>query len=93
MELVSISVLTEKEQGFLKKIIRRIISDLETSRLECNVVTLNNDFEKSKQRANNSIDRMKASVKDLKDYEMAMNDCQIAIKRMDAITKMSIKSE
>lgn len=93
MELVSISVLTEKEQGFLKKIIRRIISDLETSRLECNVVTLNNDFEKAKQRANNSIDRMKASVKDSKDYEMAMNDCQIAIKRMDAITKMSIKSE
>ena len=36
---------------------------------------------------------MKASVKDSEDYKMAMNDCQMAIKRMDVINKMSSKSE
>ena len=93
MELVSISVLNKKERKLLETVMRRIISNLETSRLECNIYTLNDNFDKAKQKASKAIDKMKASVKDSKDYEMALNDCQIAIKRMDVITKMSIKDE
>lgn len=91
--MVSISVLNDKERKLLETIIRRIISDLKTSRLECNIYTLENNFDKAKQKACKAIDQMKASVKDSEDYKMALNDCQIAIKRMDVITKMSIKSE
>lgn len=93
MELVSISVLNDKERKLLETVMRRIISNLETSRLECNIYTLNENFYKAKQRACDAINKMKASVKDSKDYEMAMHDCQIAIKRMDVINRMSIKNE
>ncbi len=92
MELVSISVLNDEERELLETIMSRIISDLKTARLECNVYTLHNDFSKAKQRASKAIDQMRES-KDWKDYEIAKNDCEIAIKRMDVIAKMSIKHE
>ena len=93
MELVSISVLNDKERKLLETVMRRIISNLEISRLECNVYILNENFYKAKQKACDALNKMKASVKDSEDYNLAMNDCQIAIKRMDVINRMSIKNE
>jgi len=93
MKLVSMSVLNDKEQKFLEQIMRRIISNLETSRLECNVYTLRANFNKAKQEACKAINKMKKSIKYSKNYKMALNDCRNAIKRMDIITKMSIKDE
>ena len=91
--MISISVLNDKEQKLLEAIMARIISNLQTSRLECNIYTLRDNFEIAKRKACKAINKMKKSINDSKNYEIALNDCRIAIKRMDIITKMSIKDE